>query len=63
MAIGTSGRIVIELDPELKQAIHEAVKRRGLTLREWFIEQATKDLLEPQGSITNEKPTRSASDS
>tara|TARA_R110001583_G_scaffold85875_1_gene224973 strand:- start:18200 stop:18391 length:192 start_codon:yes stop_codon:yes gene_type:complete len=45
MAIGSSGRLVIEVDPELKKKIHDAVRARGLTLREWFIRQAEQDLL------------------
>jgi len=44
MAVGKSGRIVIEIDPETKQEIHDKVKSRGLNLREWFLQQAQKDL-------------------
>ena len=40
MSIGTSGRIVIELDPELKKAVHETLKRKGSNLKAWFVEQA-----------------------
>lgn len=45
MAIGKSGRVVLELDPETKKRIHDAVRARGLTLREWFLQQAEHDLL------------------
>ncbi|MCW8916704.1 MAG: hypothetical protein OQK24_12750 [Magnetovibrio sp.] len=43
MAIGKSGRIVIEIDPEIKARIHNELKIRGLTLREWFLAQAERD--------------------
>jgi hypothetical protein len=49
MAIGSSGRVVIELNPETKKRIHDVVRERererGLTLREWFLQQAEQDLL------------------
>jgi len=40
MPIGSSGRIVIEVEPELKQALHLALRRNGTNLKEWFVEQA-----------------------
>ncbi len=45
MAIGNSGRIVIEIEPELKKEIHTLIKKKGMTLREWFLEQVNKSLL------------------
>ncbi len=45
MAIGPGGRIVLEIDPNRKKAIYARLKGRGLTLREWFLEQADRDLL------------------
>ena len=44
MAIGTSGRIVIEADPELKRLLHATLQKDGLTLKDWFTEQARKYL-------------------
>ena len=41
MAVGSSGRVVIELSPELKQELHELLRRRGTNLKTWFIDQAT----------------------
>lgn len=38
--IGESGRIVIEIDPDTKKALHDAVSKEGLTLKEWFLGQA-----------------------
>ena len=44
MTRGTSGRIVIEVDPSLKRRLHAAVALRGQTLKEWFLACA-EDLL------------------
>lgn len=43
MAIGSSGRLIIELDPEVKRKLHAAVKRSGLTMKEWFEIKAKED--------------------
>lgn len=40
MARGKSGRIVIEVDPELKKDLYLALEKKGLTLKDWFIMQA-----------------------
>lgn len=45
MAIGKSHRIVIEVDPDFKEKIYEALRKRGLTLKEWFVEEAKRDLV------------------
>jgi len=44
MAIGDSGRIVIDIDPKLKKEIYKLIKRKGMTMREWFLDQVVKDL-------------------
>lgn len=44
MAIGSSGRIVIEIEAELKQQLHAALQHEGLTLKGWFVENAHKFL-------------------
>ena len=41
MAKGPSGRVVIVLEPTLKQELYVELARRDLTLKEWFIGQAT----------------------
>jgi hypothetical protein len=46
MAIGTSGRLVVELEPQLKQDLHKAIKRSGKTLKEWLEEKAKQDFPE-----------------
>lgn len=44
MPVGSSGRIVIEVDPELKQALHLVLRKNGSNLKEWFVEQASEFL-------------------
>ena len=38
MPIGNSGRIVIEMDPELKQELYRSLANDKLSLKEWFLE-------------------------
>lgn len=45
MARGSSGRIVIEIDPSLKTDLYIALARESLTLRAWFVERAKTYLL------------------
>jgi hypothetical protein len=40
MSRGASGRIVIEVDPELKAELYGELGRDGRTLKTWFIESA-----------------------
>jgi hypothetical protein len=40
MARGKSGRIVIEIDPHEKNELYEAIRKEGITLKEWFLRQA-----------------------
>jgi len=37
MAIGESGRIVLEVDPELKRSLYSVLALENKTLKEWFI--------------------------
>jgi hypothetical protein len=39
MARGTSGRVVIEIDPNKKQRLHAALALDGQTLKGWFVGQ------------------------
>jgi hypothetical protein len=41
MAKGNSGRIVLEVDPELKKALYSELAKDGLTLKGWFVRVAT----------------------
>lgn len=40
MSIGTSGRIVIEIEPALKRELYSLLAADGLSLKEWFLNQA-----------------------
>ena len=44
MSIGNSGRIVIEVDPELKQQLYEALGKEQMTLKSWFLDNAEEFL-------------------
>ena len=41
MAIGDSGRIVLEIDPAEKQSLYAALGRDGSTLKDWFLRQVS----------------------
>ncbi len=41
MAMGESGRIVIEVDPHLKRRLYSALASDGSTLKAWFMEAAS----------------------
>jgi hypothetical protein len=44
MAVGPSGRIVIEVDPELKRELYSCLSSDQLSLRQWFLETARQYL-------------------
>ena len=37
MAKGSSGRIVVEIDPELKQELYYALGEEGINMKQWFL--------------------------
>ena len=37
MAQGSSGRIVIEIEPELKQELYSALGNERMNLKQWFL--------------------------
>ena len=41
MARSISGRVVLEVSPELKRRLHSRLAAEGRTLKEWFLEQAS----------------------
>lgn len=53
MAIGTSNRIVIEVNSAQKQVFYAHLKSRGLTMREWFVEKMQEDLMRHSKNIHN----------
>lgn len=40
MSIGNSGRIVIEVEPELKRQLYSALAKDGMSLKQWFLNNA-----------------------
>lgn len=40
MSIGSSGRIVIEVDPRVKRHLYAALTKDGMSLKEWFLTSA-----------------------
>lgn len=42
MSRGTSGRLVVEVEPELKRRLYSELSRDGLTLKDWLITQAER---------------------
>jgi len=49
--IGKSGRIVIEIEPEMKQRLYSVLASKGLNLKEWFIENVD-DYLDDHGQMS-----------
>ena len=46
MSIGNSGRIVIEIEPELKKELHTVLRAEGTNLKAWFLEHVEQLLAE-----------------
>lgn len=46
MSIGNSGRIVIEIEPELKQELHTVLRQEGTNLKTWFLSRVDELLAE-----------------
>lgn len=42
MAIGESGRVVLEIDPVFKRELYASLTLDGLTLKDWFIAEAER---------------------
>lgn len=40
MARGKSGRVVLEIDPELKRHLYLALEQKQQTMKEWFVKEA-----------------------
>lgn len=38
MARSSSGRIVIEIDPEMKDELYQQLNKENLSLKSWFLE-------------------------
>lgn len=48
MSRGPSGRIVVEIEPNLKRGLYAELARNGLTLKDWLIRQAQTYISESQ---------------
>lgn len=48
MPRGESGRIVLEIDLETKQALYERLDYEGITLKDWFLVRANDYLRSSQ---------------
>ena len=61
MPIGESGRIVIEVDTDLKRELYVALERDGLTLKQWFIRRASNyvaDAVQPSLAFSADRQTK-----
>ena len=58
MPKGPSGRIVIELDPDLKDELYIALQKEGLNMKQWFIENA-QDFLANRSQLSLQFATNS----
>ena len=54
MAVGTSGRVVIEMSPDEKAELHKRLRKQGKSLRQWFLEKIDDDFPD----LLNTKPQR-----
>ncbi len=45
MSIGKSGRIVIEINSDLKKRLYSELTYNGLSLKEWFIDSVNNYLI------------------
>ncbi len=50
MSVGKSGRIVIEIEPELKQELYEALSKESKSLKSWFLGNV-ETFLEGRGQL------------
>jgi hypothetical protein len=62
MAQGQSGRVVIEIEPELKRRLYAELALSSMTLKDWFIiaaEQFLAERQQPRLFTTSANSTRS----
>jgi hypothetical protein len=65
VARGPSGRVVIELEPEIKQDMHAALAQDHMTLKEWFlarVESYLAERVQPNlpGVVASSAPVKSS---
>jgi len=61
MSIGSSGRIVIEVEPDVKRQLYAALAREGMSLKKWFLRNA-EAYLEEGGQLSLLLPKRIGAD-
>ncbi len=61
MARGKSGRIVLEIDPSRKDSLYAVLTRDGMTLKDWFLEQA-EEYMANRGQMSHLGPSAVAED-
>lgn len=54
MSIGNSGRVVIEMDPNLKRELYASLTRDGITLKDWFLQEAALYLQKKSSQVSLE---------
>jgi hypothetical protein len=65
MAIGDSGRIVLEIEPSLKRRLYSALQLERTSLKDWFIARAEEYMQSQQqpslfgATTTNRVETKS----
>lgn len=60
MAVGQSGRIVVDMDPSLKRALHARLAGDGKHLKQWLLEQIEHYLAQGAESADRLAPLVSA---
>ncbi|MEQ6344024.1 hypothetical protein [Vibrio cyclitrophicus] len=51
MAKGESGRIVLEVEPELKKALYSILAMEQQTLKDWFVDKAQRHIKEKKSEL------------
>ncbi|EKJ8219825.1 hypothetical protein LL282_003385 [Citrobacter sedlakii] len=51
VAKGESGRIVLEVEPELKKALYSVLAMEQKTLKDWFVDKAQKHICEKKTEL------------
>lgn len=46
-----SGRIVLEVDPELKKSLYSVLAHEQQTLKDWFVDKANKYIEEKKSEL------------
>ncbi len=44
MSIGSSGRVVLEIDPDLKKELYSSLALDGVNMKQWFLIKADEYL-------------------